>query len=101
MGSATIYVRLKVCQGLIGRCGWRREKGTLKQKTVLGKWPIDIPKKYLSLLNEVLTESEEESLERSEEKSIPYGADTWVFKIVKKFKIEQVLKGVGRPKNGG
>ena len=80
---------------------WRREKGTLKQQKLLSQWPIDLPKNYLSLLNEALTASEEESLERSEEKSIPYGADTWVDKIVKKYKIEQVLKGVGRPKNGG
>jgi len=80
---------------------WRREKGTLKQKKILSQWPIPLPKDYLSILNQPLTTSEEDSLERSEEKSVPYGADTWVFKIVKKFKIEQVLKGVGRPKNSG
>jgi len=80
---------------------WRREKGTSKQKKILSQWPVDLPKNYLSLLNGALTASEEESLARSEEKSIPYGADTWVSKIVKKYKIEQVLKGVGRPKNSG
>ena len=80
---------------------WRREKGTLKQKKILSQWPIPLPKDYLSILNQPLTTSEEDSLERSEEKSVPYGADTWVFKIVKKYKIEQVLKGVGRPKNSG
>ncbi len=58
-------------------------------------------KNYLTVLNKALTKSEEEALERSEEKSIPYGDSAWVIKIVKKFKIEQVLKGVGRPKNGG
>jgi len=80
---------------------WRREKGTLKQQKMLSQWPIDLPKNYHSLLNEALTASEEESLERSEEKSVPYGDDMWVSKIAKKYKIEQVLRGVGRPKNGG
>jgi len=48
-----------------------------------------------------LTTAEEEALERSEEKSIPYGKDSWIDKTVKKYGIEQVLKGVGRPRNGG
>jgi hypothetical protein len=60
-----------------------------------------MPKDYLKLLNKPLTSVDEETLERSEEKSIPYGTDAWIHKIVKKYKIEQVLKGVGRPRNGG
>ncbi len=80
---------------------WRRENGSLKQKKMLSKWPINLPRNYLSLLNGTLTAAEEKSLERSEKKSIPYGTDSWVNKIVKKYKIEQVLKEVGRPKKGG
>jgi hypothetical protein len=68
---------------------------------MLSQWTIDLPANYLSLLNKALTATEEGSLGRSEEKSVPYGADAWVVKIVKKYKIAQVLKGVGRPKNGG
>ena len=64
-------------------------------------WPMHIPGDYLKLLNQPLTTAEEEALERSEEKSIPYGKDGWINKTVQKYGIEQVLKGVGRPKNGG
>ncbi len=80
---------------------WRREKGTVNQKKLLSDWPTILPKDYVALLNQPLTIAEEESLERSEEKSIPYGTDGWIDRIVKKYNIEQVLKGVGRPKNGG
>ena len=77
---------------------WRRTEGTQKQKKILSSWPIAMPKKYLALLNAPLTKSEEESLEKSEVKNIPYGSDRWVDRIVKKYNIEQVLRGVGRPK---
>jgi putative transposase len=80
---------------------WRREEGTAEQKKLLSAWTTTMPKDYLKLLNKPLTSVDEETLERSEEKSIPYGTDAWIHKIVKKYKIEQVLKGVGRPRNGG
>jgi hypothetical protein len=42
--------------------------------------------------------SEEGALERSEEKNIPFDDSSWVDKMVKKFKLEQTLRGTGRPK---
>ncbi|USN87567.1 MAG: transposase [Candidatus Nomurabacteria bacterium] len=80
---------------------WRRENGTLEQKKILSNWPISIPRDYLNLLNKPMNESEEEALEKSEERSIPFGEEEWVNRKVKKYEIEQVLRGVGRPKNGG
>jgi len=80
---------------------WRREQGSVKQQKILAPWPITRPKDYLTLLNKPLTTAEEEALERSEAKSIPYGRDRWIDTTVKKYGIEQVLKGVGRPRNGG
>ena len=80
---------------------WRREQGTITQKKFLSPWPTAVPNNYLQLLNQSLTTKEEESLERSEAKSIPYGKDGWIDTTVKKYGIEQVLKGVGRPRNGG
>ena len=80
---------------------WRRFKGTKQHKEILAPWPTEIPSDYLNLLNIPLTIAEEEALERSEEKSIPFGNETWMARVVKKYNIEQVLRGVGRPKNGG
>ena len=80
---------------------WRREKGSPKQKKLLSDWPVPRPKDYQHWLNEPQTESEEEVIERSIVKNIPYGEDQWMSRAVKKFGLEQTLRKVGRPKNGG
>lgn len=80
---------------------WRREHGTLGQKKLLSAWPTSIPNDYLKILNQPLTSKEEEKLTLSEERSVPYGKDAWKDKVVSKYGIEQVLRGVGRPRNGG
>ena len=80
---------------------WRREYGTTKQKKLLSLWPVSKPKSYLSWLNTILPEEKEEIIERSIIKSNPYGEDYWVASTVKKFGLEQTLRKVGRPKNGG
>ena len=80
---------------------WRREHGTSKQGKLLSAWPIALPKDYLLWLNTAQTASEEEAIERSEEKNIPFGSDSWQAAVVKKYRLGQTLRGVGRPKNGG
>lgn len=60
-----------------------------------------MPKDYLVLLNQPVTNAEIEKLERSEEKNVPFGGDEWIHKVVQKFDIEQVLRRVGRPRNSG
>lgn len=80
---------------------WRREYGTPIQKKLLSLWPVSRPRDYLRWLNEPQTASEEEAIERSEKKSIPYGSDRWMSGVVKKFGLEQTLRPVGRPRNGG
>lgn len=77
---------------------WRREKGTDKHKKLLSSWPIAQPKNYLEILNQPQTMEEEKTLEKSITKDVPYGSKNWVVKIVKKFGLEQVLRGVGRPR---
>jgi len=67
-------------------------------------WPVSKPKNYLNWLNEVQVENKEEIIEKSIIKSNPFGDDNWVGKIVKKFRLEQTLRKIGRPKeakNGG
>ncbi len=80
---------------------WRREEGTQEQRRFLTDWPVEKPHGYLRLLNEPQTRSEEEALERSTDKNIPFGSDTWVSGIVKKYGLQQTLRGVGRPKKNG
>ena len=68
---------------------------------MLSEWPLPTPRGYLTLLNESQTEAEEKAIERSTEKNIPFGTDTWQGTVVKKYGLEQTLRSVGRPKNGG
>ncbi len=77
---------------------WRREYGTVDQKKFLSLWPVSASDNYLSWLNKPQSEKEEKALERSIMKDVPYGGDSWVEKIIKKYGLEQTLRGVGRPK---
>ena len=80
---------------------YRRENGSVKQKEILSRWPIDIPNDYLLLVNQDQDINEENIIENSIAKSNPYGNINWVKKVVKDFNLEQTLRRVGRPKNGG
>ncbi len=80
---------------------WRREHGTPQQKKLLTSWPVPVPHDYISWLNQPQVQTEEKALERSIAKSIPFGSDRWQDAIVKKHGLEQTLRRVGRPKNGG
>lgn len=77
---------------------WRRENGTTKQKKLLSTWPVSKPKDYLNWLNQAQTEDEEEAIKRSIVKGNPYGGESWIDNIVKRFSLEQTLRRVGRPK---
>ena len=77
---------------------WRRIYGTENQKKVLSSWPVVMQSDYLKYLNEPQKEEEIDIIKRSIIKNIPFGSDVWCNVIVKKFKLEQTLRGVGRPK---
>lgn len=40
----------------------------------------------------------EEAVEKSERRSMPFGDPTWTSHTVKKFSLDQTMRGVGRPK---
>lgn len=79
----------------------KREKGTDEQKSMLAEWPIEVPKNYLSLLNTKQNASEEDAIEKSIIKNSPYGDDGWIKKIAQDYGLQQTLRRVGRPRNGG
>lgn len=79
---------------------YRREKGTINQKKLLSRWPIDVPSDYIKLVNEPQTNTEVESLRYSVNKGKPYGADNWVSKMIDKFSLRATLRNPGRPNKG-
>ncbi len=77
---------------------WRRIFGNTSQKKILSSWPIDEPSDYLHYLNESQKDEEIDIIRGSIIKNIPFGVDEWRNNIVKKFKLEQSLRRVGRPR---
>lgn len=79
---------------------YRREKGSIKQQKLLSKWPIEMPKNYIKLVNEPQTNTELETLRYSVNKGKPYGSDHWIDKMIDRFKLGATLRNPGRPKKG-
>lgn len=80
---------------------WRRENGTVQQKKLLSPWPVSEPPQYLTILNEAQSQSEEEAMERAEQRGSPYGNLSWTTKVVKQFDLGSTMRPRGRPKKGG
>ena len=79
---------------------WRREKGTEKEKKLLAKLPIELPKDYALSVNEIYTPETLEKIRYSVNKGAPWGTESWTTGMVKKYGMESTLRGVGRPKQG-
>ncbi|OGM99988.1 MAG: hypothetical protein A3B91_03260 [Candidatus Yanofskybacteria bacterium RIFCSPHIGHO2_02_FULL_41_29] len=77
---------------------WRREYGNSKQKEILSPWPMDIPEDYLKSINRPQIEDELGYIRESINKNRPFGDESWIEKIVKKFSLEMTLRKPGRPK---
>ena len=79
---------------------WRRGHGNHKQKGLLSSWPIEISKDYIPSINILPNEKELEYIRESVNKNRPFGNESWIDKVVKKFGLEMTLRNPGRPKNG-
>ena len=75
----------------------RLKNKELAEKT-LTAWPVDMPKNYLSLVNEPLTQAHLDNIRTSIEKSRPFGNQAWVGRQVSKYDLGYTLRGPGRPK---
>lgn len=79
---------------------YRRENGTEEQKKLLSEWVVQRPKNYLIHINEQQNKSEEKAIQNSIDRGSPYGNDSWMIRIIKKFKLESTVRYRGRPKKG-
>lgn len=85
-------------------CEWkysslhRRMHGSPKQKKILTKKDITLPKDYLEFVKNPLTPAELESARNSVNKGVPYGKEVWRDSLIDRFKLQATLRGKGRPK---
>ena len=77
---------------------YRRLKGTPKQKKILSKPGIVLPKEYRKFIQQPITEDEMNAIRRSINKNTPYGTDAWRGKMVVQFKLQATMRQRGRPK---
>src|SRR3989338_1322649 len=75
---------------------WRRENGSQKQKELLSSWPMNIPPDYLKSINKPPAKNDLELIRESVNKSKPFGNDSWLDKVVKKFGLEMTIRKPGR-----
>ena len=79
---------------------WRREKGSEQQKKLLSPWPEDMPEGYLDYVNMREPGEELKEIRYSVNRGKPYGGDSWVKRMIKKFDLESTVRNPWRPKKG-
>jgi putative transposase len=77
---------------------YRRIHGTVKEKKLLNILPTDLPSNYRRWINTNEDKKVLESIRGSVSKSIPYGGETWLEKMVAVHNLHSTLRSPGRPK---
>jgi len=62
--------------------------------------PAELPDDYREWINTDEKSDDIEIIRTSVNKSVPYGRDTWVEKMVSKHHLESTQRSPGRPKKG-
>ena len=77
---------------------WLRVFGTAVQKKLIDPVSVTLPADYIRWINTQEKQSELDTVRNSVIKSVPYGKESWVEKMVSKHKLESTLKSPGRPR---
>lgn len=77
-----------------------RERTGKKINKIVTCLPIDLPSGWTQYVDEPLTESELEKLNRSVNRQTPFGNDEWQKNMCLQFGLEHTLRPRGRPKKG-
>lgn len=77
---------------------WRRTQGNSTLTAWLSDWPIERPRDWMARVNRPQTASELASIRVSVQRGHPFGEDTWVQRLAKRFGMESTLRPRGRPR---
>ena len=77
---------------------WRRTFGDEECREVLSKWPTDVPKNWLTRVNQAESQHELEALRRCISRAQPFGDDNWTEQMTKRFSLDTTFRPRGRPK---
>ena len=77
---------------------WRRMHKDPQRAAWLSNWPVDQPRDWVRWVNRPHSPSELEALRTSVLRGRPFGAESWVQRIAKRFGLESTMRPQGRPK---
>ena len=77
---------------------WRRDQDDAKLAAWLSDWPVERPRDWISRMNRPDNALELESLRLSVQRGRPFGEETWVRRMAKRFGMESTIRPRGRPK---
>jgi putative transposase len=77
---------------------WRREFGDAESRTALSRWPIDVPRDWVSRVNRAERPRELEALRRCVNRGQPFGSEDWVERMTKRFALDSAFRPQGRPR---
>jgi len=77
---------------------WIRQFGSAEHQSMLTKWPIPKPRKWLQYVNKPASEAELAAIRKSCVRGTPYGSPDWISKTARKLGLESTLRKPGRPK---
>lgn len=74
---------------------WRRERG--RGIELLSDWPLARPADWPKIVNRPETASELEAVRRAVRRGRPFGSDSWLEQVVRRFDLASTLRPRGRP----
>jgi putative transposase len=77
---------------------WTRPDRRSTIGVLLSPWPVEMPARWTTMVNQVQNEKELAALHRARDRGQPYGQDRWVQKTASALGIESSLRPPGRPK---
>lgn len=92
---------VRSCEDWRWGSAWLRINGTVVQKRLLDHMPVQLPDDYANLVNTEEKPDDLNMIRISVNKSIPYGRERWIEKMVSRYHLESTLRSPGRPKKDG
>ena len=77
---------------------WARRQGREELRAILSDWPLERPRDWVRLVNEVMNERELEKLRACIARNRPYGGEQWQADVATRLGLCHTLRNEGRPR---
>jgi putative transposase len=77
---------------------WRRVSGDAQAGEILSPWPIDVPEDWVRRVNRAESKRELDALRRCVNRGQPFGSESWVERMTRRFGLGLTFRPRGRPR---